>query len=588
MVDTDNTVNTANTVSGKTFAGDVAFAASQYGKENAYWLKKLSGELTKTGFLYDYPGGDVSASDEGVVSFAFSPDSVSKLTKLSKRLDHRLYMILVSGLVALLYKYTGHEDIVTGSPIFKQETEGKFINTVLVLRNRMGDNVNFKQLLLERVRPTITEACEHQNFPMEYLLFQLNIPASEGEFPFFDVALLLENIQDLSYIKHTHPKIVFSFLRTAGGIEGKVEYDTSLYHRETIQRIAGHYQRLMEQAVFNINAPISSIDLLTEEEKHRVLVEFNGTATPYPHQKTIDELFEEEVSRNPDTIAMTYEGEELTYPRLNEKAGCLALYLREQGLHTGEPVGVMVEDSPAVIIAILGILKAGGAYLPLNADYPEKRKTYILNDCNVRLFLTNFDTPGIEVPMVIRLDDGSIYSRGGSFEREHGSGDLAYIMYTSGSTGVPKGVMVEHRSVVRLVRNTNFIEFKAGDGILLTGALEFDASTFEIWGALLNGLTLHLVSKRTILSHDRLKDVIRGRGVSTMWMTSPLFNRMSDADIEIFAGLRYLLVGGDILSPVHINRVRERFPGLRVINGYGPTENTTFSTTHLIDREYRK
>ncbi|MCP5047731.1 MAG: AMP-binding protein, partial [bacterium] len=307
-------------------------------------------------------------------------------------------------------------------------------------------------------------------------LFQLNIPVPEGEFPLFDVALLLENIQDQSYIRHTHPKIVFSFLRTAGGIEGKVEYDPSLYHGETIKRIVTHYQRLMDQAVFNINAPISSIDLLSEEEKHRVLVDFNNTATSYPDQKTIDELFEEQVSKNPDAIAMTYEGEELTYPRLNEKADGLACYLREKGLRIGEPVGVMVEDSPGVIIAILGILKAGGAYLPLNADYPEKRKTYILNDCNVRLFLTNFDTPGIEVPAVIRLDDESIYSPGGSINREHGRGDLAYIMYTSGSTGVPKGVMVEHRSVVRLVKNTTFIEFKPGDSILLTGALEFDAS----------------------------------------------------------------------------------------------------------------
>jgi non-ribosomal peptide synthetase component F len=166
--------------------------------------------------------------------------------------------------------------------------------------------------------------------------------------------------------------------------------------------------------------------------------------------------------------------------------------------------------------------------------------------------------------------------------------NLAYIIYTSGSTGTPRGTMVEHRSVVRLVKNTNFIDFRETGRLLQTGALEFDASTFEIWGSLLNGWTLYLAPKDQILNPETLKHIIQRYLITTLWMTSPLFNQMSDTDIGIFCGLKHLLVGGDVLSPVHINRVRNRYPRLRVLNGYGPTENTTFSTTHLIDREYRE
>jgi amino acid adenylation domain-containing protein len=168
------------------------------------------------------------------------------------------------------------------------------------------------------------------------------------------------------------------------------------------------------------------------------------------------------------------------------------------------------------------------------------------------------------------------------------SRDLAYAIFTSGSTGKPKGVLVDHRSVVRLVKNTNFVTFEAGERLLQTGAVAFDASTFEMWGALLNGLTLHLVSKTDILTPGRLKEIIAKSSINTMWMTSPLFNRMLETDIELFTGLTNLLVGGDELSPVHINKLRDRFPALNIINGYGPTENTTFSVTHLIDREYRE
>ncbi|MCP5051134.1 MAG: amino acid adenylation domain-containing protein, partial [bacterium] len=575
----------------KGLSGKHAFAAHEFAREGEFWLDKFSGEWNKTGFPYDHP---VLNTGEGRGSyrsfrFQFPGPSYSKLTALSKTRDSRLYMLLTAGLLVLMYKYTGNGDIVIGAPIFKQGTEDNFVNTVLPLRCRLKDGMTFKDLVLNTVRQTITDAGQHQNYPMETLIFQLNLPVSETGFPLFDVAVLLENIQEKSYLDHIYPNMIVSFLRTGSGIDGVVEYNSLLYEDETIQRIFTYFQRTVEAGIFNLQMSIGDIEILTEEEKHELLVTFNDTKQEYPHQKAIHELFEEQAASQPDNIAVTYEGEPFTYVEINEKAEGLAVYLRQAGLRREEPVGVMVVDSGRVIVSILSILKAGGAYVPLNADYPGERKRYIINDCNTRFLLTNLDVPGIVVEKVISLDDETVYGSGfdGDFKRECGGGDLAYIIYTSGSTGTPKGVMVEHRSVIRLVKNTNYITFESGGSILLTGALEFDASTFEIWGALLNGLTLHLAGRDTIVNHGRLKRVIRENRVSIMWMTSGLFNRMLDTDIQLFSGLKTLLVGGDVLSPIHINRVRGQFPDLRVINGYGPTENTTFSTTHHIVRDYR-
>ncbi|MCX6584832.1 MAG: amino acid adenylation domain-containing protein [Candidatus Aminicenantes bacterium] len=576
------------------FSRKVAIAFNQYAEEGEYWLNKFSGELKRTNFPYDYSKANLEKQQEPEekdrVTFTLTGPCFDRVMELSKGLDHRLYMIVTAVLAALIYRYTGEKDIVIGSPILKQEIEGDYVNTVLALRNILDDHLTFKELLLDQVRQTVTEAHAHQNYPIEVLLSRLNMSMSRSPFPLFDVAVLLENIHEKEYIRHTRPNMVFSFLRSGGQIEGVVEYNPLLYRKDSVARIAGHFKCLLEAVVFNPDIRIREIDLLGEEEKRQLLVDFNNTHTTYPADHTISELFEEQAAGNPGKTAVTYEGEPVTYKQLNEEADCLAAYLHFMGVMSGEPVALMAENTYKVIVALLGILKAGGAYLPVNAAYPEERKSYILKDCNARILLTN-DRDAFHrnyVSQVIDLDNAGIYERRESFHWDGSGNDPAYIIYTSGSTGTPKGVMVVHRNVVRLVKNNNFIDLKEGDSILLTGALEFDASTFEIWGALLNGLPLHLVSKDTILSAYKLEKALERNGVSTMWMTSPLFNQMVDANIGVFKGLKNLVVGGDVLSPIHINRVRRRFPGLTVINGYGPTENTTFSITHRIQEDYQE
>jgi tyrocidine synthetase-3 len=242
-----------------------------------------------------------------------------------------------------------------------------------------------------------------------------------------------------------------------------------------------------------------------------------------------------------------------------------------------------------MIIGILGILKAGGGYVPIDPEYPEHRIDFMIKDSGCKVLLVQDKSMGIPVEGVLKLnlDSAETYKKERSnLENINNSTDLAYIMYTSGTTGTPKGSMIMQKSVARLVRNTNYLNITPDDRILLTGAIVFDATTFEIWGALLNGGTLYIVEKETILNPKALGEELLKNEISILWLTSALFTQIAETHTKIFGRLKYLLTGGDVLSAPHINKVRRDNPDLKVINGYGPTENTTFSTTYLIEKDF--
>ncbi|MCP4214507.1 MAG: amino acid adenylation domain-containing protein [bacterium] len=399
-----------------------------------------------------------------------------------------------------------------------------------------------------------------------------------------------------------------------------------MFKDETIKRFEGYFRRLIHSiATGSINGKIKDLEIITEEEMNRILHEFNDTATDYPQDKTIHQLFQEQAARTPDRVALVGDASggpagsprggspwnpnasarvkgrvQTTYRQLDRESDRLAALLQNNGVAPDTIVAIMAERSVEMIIGLLTIVKAGGAYLPIDSDTPADRMLYMLADSQAKIMLTGqtgepgadeLRKKGIEI---IDLSQMSNRRQGGKepagFNVEPSSRQsaslLAYVMYTSGTTGRPKAVMVEHRSVVRLVVNTGYIDFKRYRSLLQTGTLSFDASTFEIWGALENGLTLYLVKKDDILSVENLKQNVNTYGIDVMWMTSALFNNHIREDIGIFESIKHLLVGGDVVSPVHVNRLREEYPGIRVTNGYGPTENTTFSTCMPVERDY--
>lgn len=396
--------------------------ANQKIKERDYWLSKLSGDLVKSSFPYDFkkpthtPGVHEFETDS--LKFRFPGDLSLGLIKLSKQSDLRLHIIFTAGVLLLLQKYTGNQDITVGMPILIPEIEGQFINTVLAVRVQFNDNISFKELLL-KTSQTIYEAMEHQNYPIYVLLEQLNISCAENDFPLFDGAVLLENIHDKSYINQVHPNILFTFSKTGGYIESILEYNNSLYQESTIERISNHLKRLFQKALLDIGSPLSDIGVLSEEERQEILFTFNETHTPYPGNKTIHELFDDQVGKTPDFTALQYENQSITYRQLEKRANRLANYLFfGEKISPGSRIGILMNRSIEMIAAILGILKAGGGYVPMEISFPEGRIKDMINDAGIEVLVSQkryinvlnrlqWECPGFHT--FICLDSDNIY-----------------------------------------------------------------------------------------------------------------------------------------------------------------------------------
>ncbi|MCK4763369.1 MAG: AMP-binding protein, partial [Candidatus Aminicenantes bacterium] len=397
------------------YDGELQVAAGQLTKEGDYWLEKLSGfplDLEKNSFPADYGEGEKGKGDKETASMPITlpGELVSSLLKLSNKSDSRLFMILTAGLVLTIHKYTGRSDIITGAPIYKQEIDGEFINTVLPLRNRLREDMTFKDLLLD-VRRTITEAEENQNYPMSTLLYKLNMPASGDRFPLFDTALLLENIHDKKHIRHTGPAVLFSFFRVDDRIETVLEYHPTLYREETMARLMSHFSHLLLNALSDVSQKTNQLEMLSEAEIKQLLVEFNDTHREYPIDKAIHQLFEEQVEKTPGNTAVAApdlpagasaqpDAQEknpdinagrrtLTYRELNEESNRLAHYLKDRGVTANSVVGLMQERSTDLVTGMLGIMKAGGAYLPMDPQMPKQRAVTMLEDSSASHLLTH-------------------------------------------------------------------------------------------------------------------------------------------------------------------------------------------------------
>ena len=328
--------------------------------------------------------------------------------------------------------------------------------------------------------------------------------------------------------------------------------------------------------------------IISEAEQRQVL-SFCGNKSDYPRDKSIVDLFEEQVKLFSDKTALFYKNESFSYSWLNIQSSRLARTLLDLKITKNTPIGILSDKSPDMIVGLLAILKAGGTYVPIDPDYPKLRIEFLVKDSGCKILFVDSGHLDLEIEGVKKIH----LNESGNYVNDHlapeniaGSDDIAYIMYTSGTTGTPKGCMISHRGVIRLVRNTNFITIQPEDKILSTGASVFDAITFEIWGSLLNGASLYLVENDIILNPKKLEDELIKNNISILWLTSSLFTQIVSIQPNIFRVLKYLIVGGDVLSANHINIVRENNPQLKVINGYGPTENTTFTTTFLINRHY--
>ncbi|MGG4186792.1 amino acid adenylation domain-containing protein, partial [Paenibacillus jamilae] len=579
-------------------AQDVEAAAS-------YWKDYLLGYDQETSI----PTGKVGVKADGAqfehILCDLGKDLTGRMEMVAKQHHVTPNTLLQTAWGLLLQKYNGSDDAVFGGVVSGRPADisgienmvGLFINTIPI-RIRSGAEDTFAdmirtnqqqaltsqdyetyplyeiQALSEQKQDLINHIIVFENYPVEEQVEQLG-EGAESDFEIRNAGMIEQTNYDFNLVVMPQEAMKIRF-----------EYNAKRYDREAVERTQGHLVQLLEQVVAKPDIRVYELDMVSEQEREQILSVWGNTAAEYPSEQTIHGLFETQTAQTPEQPALFFEGEQLTYRELNARANRLARTLRSQGVTKDRLVGLMTERSVDLIVGILGILKAGGAYVPIDPTYPEERIRYMLDDSGAKLLLTQnhlVDKVAFDGNVLVLNGAQSVYHEDASnLESLSGPNDLAYVIYTSGTTGQPKGVMVEHRNVVRLVKNTNYAQLDADTRILQTGAIVFDASTFEIWGALLNGGQLVLVSQDVILDAPKLKEAVRSHGITTMFLTTPLFNQLSQQDLALFEGVWELLVGGDVMSVPHMNRVLEAHPSLRISNIYGPTENTTFSTVHAI------
>ena len=569
----------------------------------SWWRQQLEGASPVLELPADRPR-PVVKTYRGALQRVFLPKALTEeLRKLSQCEGVSLFMTLLAGFQALLHRYSGQDDISVGSPIAgrgRSEVEGLigfFVNT-LVLRSRFSPEASFRDLLLQ-VRDTTLGAYEHQDIPFEKLVEQLQPQRDPSRSPLFQVLFALQNMPipelALGGLKSSPleseggiSKFELSlFLQeTPEGLRGVFEYNTDLFEPATIARMAEHLQVLLAAAVASPGTPVSRLPLLSEAEQHTLLVEWNDTRVDYPREACIHELFEAQAARTPDALAVQFEGQSLTYRQLDSRSNQLAHHLRHLGLRPGTPVAMCVERSLEMVVATLAILKAGGAYVPLDPSYPRERLELMLQDVQAPLLLAQRHLadrlPPNNARLVLLDAEWHLIAQESQEPVRTGvtSESLAYVMYTSGSTGRPKGVCIPHRGVVRLVMGTGFVRFGPDEIMLQLAPISFDAATLELWGSLLHGGKLVVFSPRAP-SFEELGQALRQHGITTLWLTAALFDQMAATQPEALAHVRQVLAGGDVLAP---ERVKARLARGLLVNGYGPTESTTFATTHVLTR----
>jgi amino acid adenylation domain-containing protein len=546
-------------------------------RQLAFWRRELAGAPPALELPTDRPRPPVESFRGAGLPWSVDRELSRSLQGLGRARGATLFMTVIAALGILLSRWTGQDDLMLGSPIANRPRPeldgliGMFVNT-LAIRIRLAGASTFGDLLAE-VRRTSLDAFEHQDLPFERLVEELKPRRDLSRHPLFQVALALQNVrmgtvevpgltfEPLSLASATTKfDLTFTLFEGEDGLAGQVEYATDLFDATTVEHLLGHLRNLLEGIVEDPGAPVEDLPMLDREERTQLLA-WSGAAPDFPRQATIHGLFAEQAARTPDAVAVVHGDEALTYSELAARAGRIAARLLKLGVKPETRVAVMGERSLDLVAALLGILQAGCAYLPLDPEHPAERQALILADAGASLLLSRDEEEETFSPPPVSPDQ------------------LAYVMYTSGSTGVPKGVAVTHRNVVRLVRNSGFMTLGPEQTFLQLAPVAFDASTLEIWAPLLNGGRLVLFPGRRA-SLDEIGETVARHGVTSMFLTTGLFHQMVDERLEVLRPLRQLLTGGEVISPAHMRRALAGLPGCRVIACYGPTENTTFSTTH--------
>ncbi|MDB6053786.1 MAG: non-ribosomal peptide synthetase [Verrucomicrobiales bacterium] len=574
-------------------------------KQLDYWKKQLQGDLPVLEIRADRIRPAVRTYQGDRERRTLSPQLTANLKKLARQESVTLYILLLSIFKTLLHRYSGMEDIIVGTPISgrsQSEVEnllGFFVNT-LAIRSPVGDQASFKEVLA-KVRTHVLGAFAHQELPFDKLIEEIHSERNSNQNPLFDIVFALQNQQkeDFQFASlglrpievHTHTaKFDLTFVAQDKGdtLHLILEYNSDIFEGPTVGRMLAHFEALAEGIVTNPVQSVGKFSLINAAERSNTFEIWNHTSTDYPKSKTVAQLFSEQAKRTPQAIAVQYGEKEISYAELDDRSNQVGSYLRKQGIGPNVLVGVFMERSVEMIVAWLGILKAGGAYVPLDLDYPAERIAFMIQDTEMPVILSN-ESLASRIPQsvakILKLDADSAEIKQ---ESKHPvistatAENIAYVIYTSGSTGQPKGVMVPNRGIVRLVFNTNYVQLSEEERIAQASNSSFDAATFEVWGSLLHGGKLVGVTKEIMLAPKEFAAFLRDEKITSLFLTTALFNQTAAEDPTAFGTLKNVLFGGEACDPNSVRRVLQSMPPHRLLHVYGPTEVTTFASWYEV------
>jgi amino acid adenylation domain-containing protein len=561
-----------------------------------YWKQRLGGKLPLLNLPSDFPRPPVQTFNGARVQLSLPQNLTAALKHLSHQENATLFMTLLAAFKTLLYRYTGQTDILVGSPVASRnsvEVEsliGLFVN-VLVLRTDVSKRPSFRELLA-RVKSTALAAYVHQDLPFYQLVDELQPERDLSYHPLFQVMFVLQNVpipipqlSDVTVSFHEGDNGAAKFDLTLfmedreQGLVATLEYNRDLFHADTIQRMLGHFQTILESIVSAPDTQITELPLLTVGERHQLLVEWNDTQKHYPHSQCIHQLFEQQVDSTPDAIALVFQNQQLTYQELNQRANQVAHYLQKLGVKPDTLVGICMERSLEMVIGILAILKAGGAYVPLDPTYPRERLAFMLADAQVSVLLVQ---PHLiaQIPphqaQLVSIHPESLEFAGYSPENpinEATEENLAYVIYTSGSTGKPKGAMNTHKGLCnRLLWMQDTYQLTANDKVLQKTPFSFDVSVWEFFWPLLTGASLVIAKPGGHQDSGYLVQLIAQAQITTLHFVPAMLQVfLEEPELAQCSSIKRVICSGEALS----FELQQRFfakLNAELHNLYGPTE----------------
>ncbi len=570
-----------------------------------YWRQQLADAPKFLTLTTDRPRPSIQTFKGGTKYFHIDWELTQQLKQLSQKSGSTLFMILLAAFATLLSRYSGQDDVVIGSPIANRnhsEVEsliGCFINT-LALRTQLQGNPTFLELI-ERVKEMTLGAYDHQEFPLEKLVEELQPERSLSHALLFQVMFVLQNaplgklelpgltlnpleLEDLS----TQNDLFLSMAETKTGLAGELGYNSDLFDRGTIERLAINFQTLLESIVANPYQRVVQLPILGAIEQQQLLSDWNNTQADYPLEQCFPQLFEQQVESTPDAIAVVFGDQQLTYQQLNTRANRWARHLVELGVGAETIVALMCDRNLDFLTAMLAIFKAGGAYLPLNPDHPAERIQQVLSQSQVPLVLVQPQWESVISPIVDKLETTSQLVCIEGLEQLDYSIDnlpirsapnsLAYVIYTSGSTGTPKGAMLEHRGMLNhLYAKVMDLNLSANDIIAQTASQTFDISIWQFLVALLVGGTVEIIPTEIATDPAQLLSLVQRQQVSILEIVPSLLRMLlqqieDGAILPAMSSLRWLLLTGEALSPQLCRQWFEHYPSISMMNAYGPTE----------------